>query len=92
MKAEKLPAHFQSGLQVICRKRYRAVTMTDITEASNVERMTLFPYSPSNAELAIAISARKWKEYIIRHNSLLYERFVSLRLSSFQLLLSVYLK
>ena len=47
------------------------MTMTELAEACEVGRMTLFRYFPSKTELVVAISAWKWKEYIEWHNSLL---------------------
>ena len=45
--------------------------MTELAEASEVGRMTLFRYFPSKTELVVAISTYKWKEFIEWHNSLL---------------------
>ena len=70
-KQEKYNLILEVGFKNFAEKGIEQVTMTEIAEASDVGRMTLFRYFPSKTELVIAISTWKWKEYITWHNNLL---------------------
>ena len=70
-KQEKYQHILEVGFRLFAENGIEQMTMTDIAEASEVGRMTLFRYFSSKTELVIAISTWKWKEYIKWHNSLL---------------------
>ena len=70
-KQEKYNHILEVGFTMFAENGIEQVTMTDLAQASDVGRMTVFRYFPSKTDLAIAISTNKWKEYIEWHNSLL---------------------
>lgn len=68
---EKYNHILEVAFKLFAEKGIELVTMTEIAEASDVSRASLFLYFPSKTELVIAISTWKWKEYIEWHNNLL---------------------
>ena len=70
-KQEKYNNILEVGFRMFAEKGIEQVTMTELAEASEVGRMTVFRYFPSKTELVVAISTYKWKEFIEWHNSLL---------------------
>ena len=70
-KQEKYNNILEVGFRMFTEKGIEQVTMTELAEASEVGRMTVFRYFPSKTELVVAISTYKWKEFIEWHNSLL---------------------
>lgn len=71
-KQEKYQHILEAGYALFAERGIDNVTMTEIADASKVGRTTAFRYFPSKAELVVAVSTWKWREYIELHNSLLY--------------------
>ena len=70
-KQKKYNHILEVSFRMFAENGIEQVTMTELAEASDVGRMTLFRYFPSKTELVVAISTCKWKEFIEWHNSLL---------------------
>ena len=63
-KQEKYNHMLEVGFTMFAENGIEQVTMTELAEASDVGRMTVFRYFPSKTDLAIAISTNKWKDFI----------------------------
>ncbi|MBQ1546131.1 MAG: TetR/AcrR family transcriptional regulator [Clostridia bacterium] len=61
----------EAGFKLFAERSIEAVLMTEVAEAGEVGRATLFRYFPTKTELVIAIATRKWQDFIRWHNSLL---------------------
>ena len=70
-KKKKYDQIIEACFKMFAENGIEQVTMTELAQASDVGRMTLFRYFPTKTELVVAISTYKWKEFIEWHNSLL---------------------
>ena len=72
-KQEKYDQILKAGFELFSERSIETVQMTEVANAAEVSRSTLFRYFTTKTELAIAIATRKWQEFVEWHNSLLSE-------------------
>ncbi len=70
-KLDKQQHIMKTAYELFSKSGIIPVTMADIAKASGVGRVTVFRYFTSKAELVIAVSTWKWREYIQAHQAAL---------------------
>lgn len=68
-KIEKQQHILETAYELFSEKGIIPVTITDIAEASDVGRATVFRYFTTKLDLVVAISTWKWEEYIKTHDA-----------------------
>ena len=66
--AQKKERIIDEGFRLFAEKGINNVTIPQIEAASGVSRAAFFHYFPSKLDLVVAISVRKWGEYISANN------------------------
>ncbi|MBQ4513856.1 MAG: TetR/AcrR family transcriptional regulator [Anaerolineaceae bacterium] len=66
--AQKKERIIDEGFRLFAEKGINNVTIPQIAAASGVSRAAFFHYFPSKLDLVVAISVRKWGEYISANN------------------------
>ena len=66
--AQKKERIIEEGFRLFAEKGINNVTIPQIASASGVSRAAFFLYFPSKLDLVVAISVRKWGEYISANN------------------------
>ena len=70
-KQDKSLHILEAGFTLFSQRGIESVLMTEVAKAAGVGRMTLFRYFPTKTELAIAVAAWKWEEFIEKNSRLM---------------------
>ena len=68
-KQEKYDRILEAGFRLFSERSIEAVQMTEVANAAEVGRMTLFRYFPTKTELVVAVGTSKWQEFIRQYGS-----------------------